>query len=397
MRLKSYFAGSVESAMTLAREELGPETMLVYSREAAPEARYLGKYEVVFALAEEPAAPAAPSARPAAAPSARPAEDDSGFTQVRDEIGCLRRQLKHMSGMLSRVYPNAFPDAVQEVYTALLHQDVASDLALEIAGELSGMASAESWTPELATRLLRQILDRLIRVSPELGSGPDGERRIVALVGPPGTGKTTTLAKLAVTYGLKARRPVTLIAMDTWRIAAAEQLRTYAGILGTGFAGPETIGGLALALEQVRGQGLILIDTPGYAERDMAEAGELARWFSSRPDIDIHLTLPATVRPADLARGADRYQIFHPSKLLFTRLDEAACYGALLSESVRTARPISFLAGGQQVPEDLMEASQEYLAGLLMGDRRTAEWQDATPGAVVSSTGRAEHATVSGR
>src|SRR5262249_32812670 len=156
-----------------------------------------------------------------------------------------------------------------------------------------------------------------------------------ALVGPPGCGKTTTLVKLAVNYGLTSRRPVLLLSMDTYRVAAAEQLRCYAQILGVAFQVLETITALAQAIEENRGKEIIFIDTPGSGLGDMDNASALARFLSTRPDIDAHLVLPSSMKPADLSRMVDSYEIFRPQHLLFTKLDETGSFGPILNEAAR--------------------------------------------------------------
>jgi flagellar biosynthesis protein FlhF len=187
--------------------------------------------------------------------------------------------------------------------------------------------------------------------------------RIVALVGPPGAGKTTTLIKLAARYGLARRDPVRILTADVHRIAAAAQLRSLAAILGIRCEVCETPAVLHQLLEQPFA-GTTFIDTPGFSFREMEDAAELAAVLAV-PAVDTHLVLPASMKPQDLSRAAGHYEIFRPSKLLFTRLDETSRYGALISESARRKRPISFLTTGQQIPDDLEEASTHRLAALL--------------------------------
>ena len=198
----------------------------------------------------------------------------------------------------------------------------------------------------------------------------------MALVGPPGCGKTTTLVKLAVNYGLAARKPVVLISMDTQRVAAAEQLRSYAAILGVGFQVLETTAALAQAIEENRGKELIFIDTPGLAFGDMEDSSSLAHFLSTRKDIDTHLVLSASMKSADLTRMVDCYEIFRPQRLLFTKLDETVSFGPILNEAARTGKALSFFATGQRIPEDIEAASQNRLASLVLtgqiGTVRTA-------------------------
>lgn len=357
MRLKSYFATDVKAALNQARRELGPEALLVNSRPAPPEARHLGECEVVVALGvPEPVRHAAPS------PSARAGDE------TKDRMASLERKLERAAVAIARASlvaagRSAPRGELAGIFAGLIASELDPELAeaiIERVREQTGAAASEN--PE---RRLESELARLFRVDPTLGTGPSP--RVVALVGPTASGKTTTLVKLAARYGLSPRRPAQIISLDSYRIAAAEQLRCYAAILGTGFQALESPAALARALEEHRNKDLVLIDTPGYGLREMDAAGELAAVLSSRDDIDVHLVLTASMKPADLTRVAECYERFRPSKLIFTRLDETATFGPMVSEAARSARPISFLASGQQIPEDLEPAATARVLELVLG------------------------------
>ena len=131
--------------------------------------------------------------------------------------------------------------------------------------------------------------------------GPARRAAVVALVGPPGAGKTTTLVKLAARYGLTSRKPAQILSADVFRIAAADQLRSLASILGIGCDVVETPAALAQVLEEHRSKDLVFIDTPGLAQGEMEDGADLARLIASHPEIDTHLVLPASMKPADMA------------------------------------------------------------------------------------------------
>jgi flagellar biosynthesis protein FlhF len=235
---------------------------------------------------------------------------------------------------------------------------------------------------ELDRGLAQQVsagaaLEDLFEVDPVPGRS-GATRGVVALVGPPGVGKTTTLAKLAARFGLASRKPAYILSADVYRIAAADQLRSLAGILGIGFDIVETPTALAQALEEHRSKDFVFIDTPGLAASEMEDGADLARLIASHPEIDTHLVLSASMKPADLARVIDRYEIFHPHKLLFTRLDETDRLGALVSEAARRCLPLSFCGTGQQIPDHLEPASKIWIADKVRGAHTSIRTLGAT-------------------
>jgi flagellar biosynthesis protein FlhF len=173
--------------------------------------------------------------------------------------------------------------------------------------------------------------------------------------------------KLAVQYGLAARKTVQVLTTDTYRIAAAEELRSYAAILGIGYQVLETAGALAQAIDEHRQKDLILIDTPGLCRSEMEASEDLAKLLASHPGVDTHLVLPASMRAADLCRVSGQYSIFHPRKLLFTRMDETETFGPIVSSSIRMGLPVSFFSRGQRIPEDLEAATPDLLLDLVLG------------------------------
>jgi flagellar biosynthesis protein FlhF len=355
MRLKSYFSGTVEAAMELAHKELGEDALLVNARPSTPETRNLGAYEVVFGVppkADSEAGAKTAEGKASLARRAPPADS------LAEDVADLRREIERMAQSLrgGPTPPRNTPAAGgSDLYHLLIENELDRDLAERVA---SGTC-----------------LEDLFEVDPTPGRR-GASRGVIALVGPPGVGKTTTLAKLAARFGLRSQKPAYILSADVYRIAAAEQLRSLSAILGLGFDIVETPVALAQALEEHRGKDWVFIDTPGLGAGEMEDGADLARLIASHPEIDTHLVLAASMKPEDLRRVIDRYEIFQPKKLLFTRLDETERLGALVNEAARRSLPISFLATGQQIPDDLEPASKEFIADKVRRTHRVQPGQE---------------------
>ena len=296
---------------------------------------------------------------------------------LKKELEGMRRALAHTAFAPAPWMGNSpnLPEAYAALTAAEVDPDLARDIVQGAESRHAGSQAGHAGPGGGFRHALAEELESRITVEPMLGRG-EAKPRIVALVGPPGSGKTTTLVKLAVNYGLAARRPVVLVSMDTYRVAAAEQLRSYAAILGVGFQVLETVTALAQAIEENRGKELIFIDTPGLGAGKLEHSPGLARFLSSRTDIDTQLVLSSSTKSADLTRMVDAFEIFRPQRLLFTKLDETGSFGPMLNESARTAKPLSFFTGGQRIPEDLEIASRSRLAELIL-TARTVEARSA--------------------
>jgi flagellar biosynthesis protein FlhF len=359
--VKSFFAASIPEAMEQAQGELGPDALLLNSRQSPPEARHLGGYEVVFGVypgAADAAAPAPAAEAPAPIP----------------EIDDLNQRMDELQQMIARLTsPSASrPDEDPALTRALIDAGIETELARDIdrtvrkrpgkgaVRDIARPRQAADREPQSLLSAAAGELESRFAVQPEIG-------RVTALVGPPGSGKTTTLVKLAVNQCLKLGHPVRLVSADTLRIGGAEPLRTYATILGVPFQAVENTVALAQAVDSASPNTWVLIDTPGFSAAMQQElGGELAAFLRRRQDIDTHLVLTASMNAGDLRNTADRFAAFGPSKLIFTRTDETTSAGSIFSEAVRTQRPVSFLCYGQSVPEDIHAASKDLVIESLV-------------------------------
>jgi flagellar biosynthesis protein FlhF len=190
------------------------------------------------------------------------------------------------------------------------------------------------------------------------------------LVGPPGAGKTTSLIKLALHYGVKARRPLHVISLDTLRVGGCDQLLRYTRVIGTNLRTVDHFSALESALSEHR-TGLTLIDTPGFAPAEDADIEQLALAKRDLP-MEVQLVLPAYTRLDTAERVVARFDALKPARLLLTHMDTAAGPGTAMELAMKTALPLSFFGIGQQIPEDLQEADKAALLAELIPRERAA-------------------------
>src|SRR5579875_2825174 len=205
MKIKSYFAPSVQEAMEKARVELGPDAMLMSSKKTGAEARRLGAYEVVFGLSNEASAGQAAAPERAETRVIAGGAPAGGSDALARELADLRKQIENVRRSVSRqgYSRTATPLAgagLSELHDMLVNADFSEDLAHELIESVSARTPELDATDQLSN-LLRDEIERRLQVSPELGVR-GAEQRVVALVGPSGAGKTTTLVKLALKYGI---------------------------------------------------------------------------------------------------------------------------------------------------------------------------------------------------
>ncbi len=358
--VKSYFAPSVLAAMQQARRELGADALLLNSREAPPEARHLGEYEVIFGTLPGTAVPAPAAAIPVT--TSRADELRQRIREIRELIDANKSSAPSHAAERPAVEVGV-AQAIECGTSKRLAKGAVLDIARARADREPEDPCPTPFRGNVATPSQSAAADDLrghFDVQPEIG-------RITVLVGPPGSGKTTTLVKLAVNECLKQGRAVRFLSADTVRIGGAYQLRTYAAILGVPFQAVESTTALEQAIDATPDNTFLLIDTPGFSAALQEELGsELATFLRHRQDIDTQLVLTASMAPADLQSTVDRFAPFNPAKLIFTRLDETTSTAAVISEAARTRRPVSFLCNGQSVPEDIRPASKDLLISSLV-------------------------------
>lgn len=264
------------------------------------------------------------------------------------------------------------PRSIEAAHAHLLEQELDSDLAARIINDVAKQFAGASSQPSDAD--VRHALEqRLVAILPSddddpfaMAPGANGARRI-AFVGPTGVGKTTTLAKIAAQLKLKRGLRVGIVAADTYRIAAVDQLRTYAEILGLPVEVASSPKDAARACASLSDVDVILIDTAGRSQNDHMKISELRAFLASAAPDETHLVLSATASARTLARAAETFGAVGVNRIVLTKLDEAATFGTLVSLVERLGKRVSFFTQGQEVPDHIEIARSRRLAALILG------------------------------
>ena len=211
------------------------------------------------------------------------------------------------------------------------------------------------------------VLEIRKKIKEILKTCDDNDSKIQVLVGPTGVGKTTTIAKLAGLYSLYRNKKVGLITIDTYRIGAVEQLKTYAEILGVPFGVVISIKDIPQVLKKMNDCDIIFIDTTGRNSKNIMQISETKKYVELFKADKIHLVLSMTTKQKDLKKIIQNYKVLKFNSLILTKVDETEVYGSILTSAYYSNVPISYVTTGQSVPEDIEEANNDKLVNLVLG------------------------------
>jgi flagellar biosynthesis protein FlhF len=269
-------------------------------------------------------------------------------------------------GRIDHLLPD-LPAELVPTYAQLVEAEVPEVLARRLVRHLADHLEPDQFaSSQVLQSALCEAVSQCIPIAPPIRAVM-GTRRVIALVGPTGVGKTTTVAKLAASFKLVHGLRVGLVTVDTYRIAAVEQLRTYAEIIDLPLAVANDPGQMSQALGELGEVDIAFIDTAGRSPRDEVKIRELADFMvQARPD-EVHLVLSAGTSERTLRSAVERFTQVRADRLILTKLDEAEGLGAVLGVLGQANRPVSYLTTGQAVPDDIEPADGRRLARLILG------------------------------
>ena len=280
---------------------------------------------------------------------------------IMDDIKELKRTIKVISetvvtGEMSGL-PSNLATLLSNMKASGLDDNISKRVTRQLLNELSGVELSDpSVVLDRATKLL---LAGIGDVSPVVFAG--AKPRIVAFVGPTGTGKTTTIAKLATDFSLNLEKKVSILTIDTKRVDAVGQLKSYCRIIDIPLHiayNPDDLPGI---MPKIMNSDIALVDTPGLAPMDNKLMMEMIEFLQRLVPQEVHLTVSVTTSLQEMKRIFENFGILKPNRILYTKLDETSNYGTMISFAIYAKKQISYVTFGQNVPGDFSIADPESL------------------------------------
>ncbi len=408
MRVKRFTGDNIADTMGKIKRELGPDAVILQTRQIK-EGGFLGffartKVEITAAIEERPMGMKVVGSveepvqsintdvikkayeayrekeneyakeKPSQELTAKKNEDDKSLIEsTQTEIREMHSMLKEINRLITKgegegeVHQKALPQPLNKWNDFLVDRGISPELASHLINKIRSSLSDEQWINSTVVfeKIRKNVAD--LCVNTETIRPRKSRTTVVALVGPTGVGKTTTIGKLAAGFSIIERRKVALVTADTYRVAAVEQLKTFGEIIGVPVEVVMTPDGLKEAIDSHNDKELIFIDTAGRSPHHEMHMSELEAFLSkAKPDLTM-LVMSVTTNISDQIKAYERFKGLS-THLILTKLDESFNLGSVLDLIVKTRLPIAYLTNGQNVPDDIDAATSEKLVRCILGE-----------------------------
>ncbi|MFH2047314.1 MAG: hypothetical protein ABIK92_19470 [Pseudomonadota bacterium] len=350
MQIHKYKAKTISEAISLVKKDLGADAMILSSRKLKENTN-----DQIFEIA-------------AIASNTDTVASSSGYYEdMKSELMNIKEMiyiLNHSEGIADKLITK--PDALS-IYAKLLKNGINenySKMFLAKAGALNN--GTQNNLKPVRTEIIKSMMEYIGIYKPF--ETINGKQTITAMIGTTGVGKTTTIAKLAAQLTLKSKKKVGLISIDSYRIGAMEQLKTYANILGIPCFPAFNRKDLLTAIGKLKNMDAIIIDTAGQSQYDRKRIEELKNIMTDDLKIQSHLLLNIATSEDEMNKTAVNFSMLNFKGYIFTKLDESEKYGSIINQLMKKQLPISYLTTGQNVPDDIEAASKNRIAKLLFNN-----------------------------
>lgn len=379
MRLKTYIVNNMTEAIPMIKRDLGEEALILNTKKVKT-GGFIGlfkkeKLEIIAAV-ETKSREKAENNKQELRPPDKESQKAMDVIQTKKTAnkeeenlasGLINELINIKQFMMQMIENDHLPESLKALNKQLIKEDIAPQIQSDLFSKLMLVIGQNpDFTQEQVNELARNEIITLIKdhqQSPE-NNNPD----IICFIGPTGVGKTTTIAKIAADYMLREDKKVGLITSDTYRIAAVDQLKTYANILNIPIKIVESAADLNEAMSELSACDIVLMDTAGRNYQQKQYIDELELLLPDKNKIQINLVLSLTSKYEDMKKIIDNFQTIEMDQLLLTKKDETSSSGVILNLICQYSIPIRYIANGQNVPDDIFTVTPELIANFVLGE-----------------------------
>ncbi len=355
MNIKRFKAKDIKDAVALVKTQLGENAVILSTRKVPDGIEVLAAKDVDIKLPTPNSQPPTPNS-------------PSSIKDIENHLVEMKKDMRNIFDLIRLSSPLPTDSSL---YSKLIFSGMLPSNAMKITSDLEPQSlnsQPSTLNPQPSSDDLKAKLSSRIHTAP-IHLPADKKPVIVSFIGPTGVGKTTTIAKLASNFTIYDKLKVALITIDTYRIAAVDQLKTFADIINIPLAIVYSPDEFAFSIHEHENYDVLFIDTAGRSQRNKKHMKELLSFFKMVKPDEIHLVLSMTTKTEVMLDIIENFEIASPDKLVFTKLDETTKFGGILDVLISSGKPISYLTNGQNVPDDIERADPMKIAEYILGTK----------------------------